>query len=212
MKRQLLAATSAVAALALIVTASLFGGAGSTTQQARAASPPSKLFAYVVPTNRGPLPSCSGPDCTAANSVWHFIYVENDNRLSHFIGFNTRATVPNAFVVSSVDERIFVNGAEVTDFAGTFTPPPNPSVLSWSGHWPSTVTCEGEPGAFHTPCDVVGSPAVVPGERTAALYPGWVHGNTEPNGTYVFRFTVHGTLNGAPVDLTASSPPIKMTS
>jgi hypothetical protein len=201
-----------VAALALIGTASLFGGAGSTTQQAKAASPTTKLFAYVVPTTHGPLPSCSGPDCTVANIVSDFIYVENDNRLSNFIGFSTRATLQDAFVVSSVDERVFVNGAEVTNFFGTFTPPPNPSILSWSGRWPSTVTCEGEPGSFHTPCDVVGTPAVVPGERIAVLYPGWIHGNTEPNGVYVFKYTVHGTLNGTPVDLTASSPPILMTS
>lgn len=212
MKRQLLAATAVVAALALIVTASLFGGAGSTTQQARAALPTSKLFAYVVPTTRGPLPSCSGPDCTVANIVSDFIYVENDNRLSNFIGFSTRATLANAFVVSSVDQRVFVNGAEVTDFFATFMPPPNPTILGWSGRSPSTVTCEGEPGSFHPPCDVVGNPAVVPGERTAVLYPGWIHGNTEPNGVYVFKFTVHGTLNGTPVDLTAISPPILMTS
>jgi len=212
MKRRLLTATGVVAALALIVTASLLGGAGSVTQQAKAASPTSKLFAYVVPTTRGPLSSCSGPDCTTANIVSDFIYVENDNQLSNFIGFSTRATVPNAFVVSSVDEHIFVNGAEVTDFFGTFTPPPNPSILSWSGRWPSTVTCEGSPGSFHTPCDVVGNPAVVPGERTAVLYPGWIHGNTEPNGVYVFKFIVHGALNGTPVDLTAISPPILMTS
>lgn len=39
----------------------------------------------------------------------------------------------------------------------------------------------------------------------------WAHGNTEPNGIYVFEFTVHGTLNGTPVDLRASSPPVVMT-
>jgi hypothetical protein len=40
---------------------------------------------------------------------------------------------------------------------------------------------------------------------------GWFHGNEEANGTYVFTFTVHGTLNGTPLDLTASGPEIRMT-
>jgi len=35
--------------------------------------------------------------------------------------------------------------------------------------------------------------------------------DNEPNGWYVFKYTIHGTLNGNAVDLTASSPPIKMT-
>jgi hypothetical protein len=39
----------------------------------------------------------------------------------------------------------------------------------------------------------------------------WFHGSDEPTGSYVFRFTLHGTLNGAPVDLTASSKSIQMT-
>jgi transposase len=34
------------------------------------------------------------------------------------------------------------------------------------------------------------------GENTSILYTGWAHWNAEPNGTYVFRFTIHGTLNG----------------
>jgi hypothetical protein len=66
------------------------------------------------------------------------------------------------------------------------------------------------PGKW-SPCNIVGSPAVDPGEITAIYHRGWAHGNAEPNGTYVFRYTVHGTLNGTPVDLTASSPPILMT-
>ena len=43
-------------------------------------------------------------------------------------------------------------------------------------------------------------------------YVGWIHADNEPNGRYVFKYTIHGTLNGSPVDLTASSPPIKMIS
>jgi hypothetical protein len=58
---------------------------------------------------------------------------------------------------------------------------------------------------------VIASPAVVPGEQAAVLFAGWGHGPGEPNGRYVFRYTVHGTLNDEPVDVTASSVPISMT-
>jgi hypothetical protein len=61
------------------------------------------------------------------------------------------------------------------------------------------------------PCNGVRSPAVLPGEKTSVLYTGWGHAAGEPNGKYVFRFTVHGTIDGVPVDLTTSTPPIKMT-
>lgn len=180
-----------------------------TPAAASESSTQNHLFAFVVPTNRGPLPPCSadGSGCTAANRVWHFIHVVNANQLTNFLaGGTTRATLPNAFTVSSVDQTIFVDGVET--FSGfTFTPPPEPSLRLWSGHWPSTVTC---PSAG-TPCNMVGSPAVVPGENAVVLYSGWTHGVGEPNGTYVFRLTVHGTMNGTPVDLTASSPPILMT-
>lgn len=166
------------------------------------------LTAYVVATNTGPLSACSGSDCTPANNVWHFVHVVNTNQLTNLEGGTNRATVPNSFVVSSVEQKIFIDGVEVPEFAATFTPPPNPFVRSWSGHWPSTVTCPAD----GTACNVVGNPAVVPGENTAVLYTGWSHGSNEPNGKYVFKYTVHGTLNGTPVDLTASSPPIRMTS
>lgn len=169
------------------------------------------LHAYVVASNPGPLPACSGSDCTAADVVQDLIHVVNRSSLIHWNGFTTRATVPNAFAVGSIDESVFVNGVHVPGFDTTFTPPPGPTILSWSGHWPSTVTCEGQPGSFQTPCDVVDSPAVIPGEDTVVLYAGWAHGTTEPNGTYVFKFTVHGTQSGMPLDLTASSPPIQMT-
>jgi hypothetical protein len=183
------------AAVALIVPAA----SESTTSQG--------LFAYVVPTNLGPLPPCSGSDCTPANTVWHFIYVINANRLTNLNGGTNRATVPNSFVVSSVDEQVFVDGVEHPEFATTYTPPPNASFTSYSGHWPSTVTCP--PGG--APCNVVGSPAILPGENTVALYVGWVHGAGEPVGTYVFKFTIHGTVNGTAVVLTANSPPIQMS-
>jgi hypothetical protein len=47
-------------------------------------------------------------------------------------------------------------------------------------------------------------------ENSAVFYSGWLHADDEPDGTYVFRFTVHGMLNGTPVDLIANSPPIQM--
>jgi len=101
----------------------------------------SRLFAFVVPTTRGPLPACSqdGSDCTDVNTVRHFIYVVNANGLMN-VGGN-RATIPNAFVASSVEWAIFVDGVEVPDFRATFTPPPYPFTLGTFGNWPSTVTC-----------------------------------------------------------------------
>lgn len=188
---------AAAAALALILPSS----SASTTNEV--------LFAYVVPTSAGPLPPCSG-DCTSANNVFDFIRVLNTNRLTNLEVGTNRATVPNAYVIGSIDERVFVDGAEHPEFGATWTPPPNisPSFLPYAGHWVSTTTCPPE----GPPCDVAGSPAILPGENTTALYVGWSHGAGEPNGTYVFRFTIHGTLNGAPVDLSASSPPIEMTS
>jgi hypothetical protein len=189
----ILATVVAVLAIAVVPAAS-----ESSTQ--------SRLFAYVVSTTRGPLPACSqdGSDCTDVNAVRHFIYVVNANRLTNLGG--NRANMPNAFVVSSVDWAIFVEGVHVPAFDDTFTPPPNPTGGT-SGNWPSTVTCPPS----GPPCNVVGSPAVDPGENTAIYHRPWFHGNEEPNGAYVFKFTVHGTLNGAPVDLTASSPSILMT-
>jgi hypothetical protein len=165
-----------------------------------------RLDAKVVATNPGPLPPCSGSDCTDANVVRDFIYVENGNPLAN-IGGATRADLPNAFVASSIDQAIFVDGVQVHDFDFTYTPPPDPSYRPWSGHWLETASCPPE----GPPCTVVGSPAVLPGEKAAVFYVGWAHGNTEPNGTYVFRYTIHGTLNGTPVTLSASSPPIVMT-
>jgi hypothetical protein len=39
----------------------------------------------------------------------------------------------------------------------------------------------------------------------------WIHVSNEPNGACVFEATVHGTLNGAPVELTANLPTIQVT-
>jgi hypothetical protein len=169
------------------------------------------LFAYVRVTKTGPLPACNqdGSNCGAANTFHYFLYVLNANRLSDASGrAATRATLPNSLVVQSVEQRVFVDGAEWPNSAFTFTPPPDPSYRPWSAHWPSTVAC-GAPGE---PCNVVvGSPAVLPGENTAVFYGGWVHGSEEPNGSYVFKFTLRGTLEGNPVELHASSRAIVMT-
>ena len=110
---------------------------------------------------------------------------------------------------------VFVNGDLYGPSPNIFRPPPEIAAYDRrvSGHWPSTVTCADVNSA--DPCNVVGSPAVVPGETAVVLYVGWAHASGapdyEPNGTYVFRFTIHGTVGGTPVDLTADSPKIKMT-
>lgn len=207
MKRLLVVAVALIAAAGISAVVISKGGLG--TSSAKAALPGNGLFAYIVPSNPGPVPPCD-TSCTAPNYEWNFIHVVNANQLGNVAGFTDRTTWPNAFVIDSVDQTVFVNGVRFGDTA-TFTPPPNASLLGWSGRWPSTVDCEGQPGSFHTPCDVVLNPAVLPGENTAALYAGWIHGVGEPTGTYVFTYTVHGTLNGAPVDVTASSPAIRMT-
>jgi hypothetical protein len=170
------------------------------------------LYAYVVAGSRGPIPACSGDgsNCGPANQIWHYVYVVNTNRLPSSAGGTTRETLPNAFSVSNIGEEIFIDGIHHPEFDFTFTPAPSPSIRSWTGRWPMTVTCQA--GAPPDPCNEVDNPAVLPGEDAIILYPGWSHGDTEPNGTYVFRYTIHGTLNGAPVDLTATSPPIVMTS
>jgi hypothetical protein len=172
---------------------------------AAAVSTGSRLQADIVATNHGPLPACSqdGSDCGPANIVRYFIYVDNKNQLENVSG-RTRADVPGAFVVSRIDTTVFVDGVDTYDFF--YTVPPDPNYPPYSGHWPVAVTCPS--GA---PCNEVSSPAILPGENAAAFYIGWAHGSAEPDGVYVFRFTVHGTLDGRPVDLTASSQPIRMT-
>jgi hypothetical protein len=190
------------ALLAAIVTAAL------VVLPAAAKDAGNRLDAKLVSVNAGPLPTCSedGSDCTAANIVRYFIYVENGNQLAN-LGAPTRANVRNSFLVSSVDQRVFVDGVQDHDFDFTYTPPPDPSYGPYSGHWPVSASCPPE----GPPCTVVGSPAVIPGEDTAVFYIGWAHGSVEPNGTYVFKFTVHGTFNGSPVALNVTSAPIVMT-
>ena len=201
-RRPVLVLLTAVAVVAAVLVAS-----GRGTQSAQAGSSAGGLSAYVVATNPGPVAACSedGSDCTAANGVWQYIHVVNRNRPTNQGG--NRMTVPNAFVIDSIDESISVGGQEYSDVH--WTPPPNitpPAYTGYSARWPATVACGGGP-----PCTDVRNPAVVPGEDISAFITGWIHGDTEPNGLYVFKFTIHGTLNGNAVDLTATETPIRMT-
>ena len=175
---------------------------------ATAQGPPTEgLKLNVFANTRGPLSACDqAGSCTPDTVVQHFLYVDNTNPVEHLSGGGVnRAGVTNAFVVSSVEETIYVNG--VQKFDSVNTPPPDANYQPWSGHWPVSAACPGS----GPPCNVVGPPAVLPGERTAVLYGGWAHGSDEPDGTYVFKFTVHGAVNGAPVDLVGTSPKIVMT-
>jgi hypothetical protein len=163
-------------------------------------------------TNPGPLSSCSAQASTPCplGAVTQFLlYVHNTNPLANFTGPSTtdRTTVPNAYVVSSMDQSITVDGTPYGS-AFTATPPPNAQFPPGSGRWPATVVCTPITGP--PPCTTVESPSILPGETTAAMFIGWAHGSQERNGKYVFTFTVHGTLNGQLVNLTATSPTIVM--
>src|SRR5262245_39565954 len=110
--------------MAAAVVTVLFVVSARGTQSARAGSLASGLSAYVVPTNPGPLPPCSedGSDCTAANTVWQYIHVVNRHQPANHGG--NRLTVPNAFVIDSIDEAVYVNGVH-QDYDVHWTPPPN---------------------------------------------------------------------------------------
>jgi hypothetical protein len=201
-RRPLLGALAAGAAILSVALAFVPAALEGTTGDG--------LFAYVVPTTKGPLPACSqdASDCTPANTVWNFIHVVNANKLPTTLPFGTnRATLPNALVIDSIDQQIFVDGVDQPQLAVTVTPPPDAYFRGWSGRWPATVTCPTDGST----CNVVGKPAAVPGEDAAVLYAGWVHGFAEPNGSYVFKYTIHGMLNGNAATVTASSPKIQMT-
>ena len=205
MKRLLLAGALLLAAAA--VTAVIVRG-DLTTSSARAASPGDGLSAYVVLTNRGPLPPCPADGCTAANLVWEYVHVINSNPVGNDINGGRRSTAANAFVLDSAVETVLVDGTVFSQ--ETLTPPPNVTDRPGpSGRWPATVTCGSPPAP--PPCTTVLSPAILPGENTIGFYDGWFHGSDEPKGSYVFQFTLHGTINGAPVDFTASSKAIQMT-
>jgi hypothetical protein len=205
MFRNRLIVVMAVVVAAAVIAVLVASGAG--TPSARAGSLAKGLSAYVALTNNGPLPACAedGSNCAPANQVFQYVHVVNRNPLTNQNG--NRLTVPNALEVDSIDESISVNGQPYSD--AHWTPPPNitpPGFTGYAGRWPATVICDGGP-----PCTDVRNPAVVPGEDIAAFITGWIHGDAEPNGIYVFTFTIHGTLNGNAVDLTAKSAPIRMT-
>lgn len=187
MRRRFFGAT--VVGIVAAVTLALGATASGTTSSS------TRLFAYVVQPSQGPL--------HRGDILVNHIYVLNANRPTNSLG--NRMTLPNAFVVDDVNVRIFVDGAEWLNF--TATPPPNVEFAPWAGRWVSTVTCA--PGT-PPPCAQIGKPAVIPGENTVVFFPGYTHSEGEPNGTYVFRYTMHGTVNGNPVALTASSAPIEM--
>jgi hypothetical protein len=189
-------------ATALAVTGLAVAAALAVLPAASGGDRGNRLAAYVVPNTRGPLPACrqDGGNCTDANLVTDYLYVANANPIVSGRG-PARADVPNAFVAARIDEDILVNGVQTFHFF--FTPPPASNFASTDGHWVESAACPG--------CTTLGKPAVLPLEDAVVFYVGWNHGDGEPDGTYVFRWTIHGTLNGAPVDLTASSPPIVMT-
>ncbi|MGB2875248.1 MAG: hypothetical protein WBB76_07205 [Gaiellaceae bacterium] len=175
----------------------------------------SKIYAFAVPSNPGPVHACSFTDAPCPLNTWLQIpiYTANTYPLTTWRNqpddANARWGVTNAFVVDSIDVKYTVNGVPQPDpFSSALTPPPSPSFVPWAGHWPSTVRCDS---VNPSTCHVAGHPAVLPGENTAPLYFSWVHGSTEPDGTYVFTFTEHGTVNGTPLDVRASTPPILMT-
>lgn len=170
-----------------------------------------RIFAFAVPANKGPVTACYTAPCPVESWEQIPIYTANTNPLVNFVNqpgdLNARYTVPNAYVVDSVDWSMTINGVTQPPDTTPLTPPPNAFIKNWAGHWPSTVRCPFD-GA---PCYVVGHPAVLPGENIAPLYFSWIHGSDEPDGVYVFTFTLHGSVNGAPLDVTTSTPPIQMT-
>jgi hypothetical protein len=199
MLRNRLIAVAAVVAAAALITGGTLAFAGSTG---------TRLDAKVLVTNPGPLPACAedGSDCGLANTAHFYIRIDNANALTN-LGARTRADNRNAFVVKSIDWAVFVNGVQDHDYDFTYTPPPNPSYQPYSGHWLVSASCP----AAGPPCTDVGNPAVLPQEEASIFYNGWAHGNAEPSGNYIFKFTIHGILNGNAVDLAASSAPIRMT-
>jgi hypothetical protein len=206
MKRLLVVAMALAVALAAVTAVVVRGSL--TTSSAKAASPGDGLSAYVVLTNRGPLTPCAAPPCTPASLVWEYVHVINANPVGNDFNGGNRAAVPNAFVLESAVETVLIDGQVASQ--ETFTPPPNVTDRPGpSGRWPATVTCGTPPAP--PPCTTVLSPAVLPGENTIGFYDGFVHGSEDATGSYVFQFTLHGTLNGQPVDVTASSKAIQMT-
>ncbi len=159
------------------------------------------LTASVVVTNRAPL--------HAGDGTYFAVFLTNTYPPSQLQWTGPRFTVYNAYVINSLHWDIYVDGALWGAF--TFLAPP---ALGYAPeHWPVSVvpgTCSSD---GTTTCQV-GSPAVLPGENLAVFYTGWTHmpddPYNEPNGNYVFVFTVHGTVNGVETDITVRSSTIVM--
>lgn len=181
---------------------------GVATSSAKAASPGNGLSAYVVLSNRGPLPPCPTDGCTAANLTYPYVHVINGNPVANSVKGVNRTATPNAYVLDSVDATILVNGTVFSQ--ETLTPPPKRNAptrpLRSLARNRDLRQSTGPP-----PCTTVLNPAILPDENTIGFYYAWFHAPDEPTGSYVFQFTLHGMLNGSPVDLTASSKPIQMT-
>ncbi len=213
--RRVISAAFVVLVAGLLSIGTLPRGAVSAAG-AGAASPASKagLTLTVRVTNPGPLSPCT-TTCTLASTERLLLFVQNTNPLVNFIGPSSGPTsrdiVPNAYVVSGVLETVAVGG--VPSYGPyPISLPPSTNFPIWSGNWPETVICTS---ALTTPpctSTAVQSPAILPGETTAALFVGWAHASTDLNGKYVFTFTIAGTLNGRSVDLTGKSPTIVMKS
>lgn len=177
--------TSFLAAVALAVAATV---ALAVVPTARNSSTTAGLSAYVDTNTRGPVP--------AQSIVRQFVHVLNSNDIGPG-PLGVRQTIANALVLDSVDIVTFFNGEQVGD-PFTVAAPPNSS--DFTGRWPTTVTGNVNNG-FQ-----VGRPAIIPGENTVAFYVG------QPldlgAGKYVYKYVLHGTLNGSPVELTAISPQV----
>ena len=172
--------------LAAFVTSGTTAAAGDDSED-------NPIHARVVASNPGPLHACPALPC----HTFLYVFVRNENEIGPDTFGASRDSVAGALVVSGVDMVVTIDGAPALTLA--LTPPPNPFIPPFAGRWPMTVTCGGNP----PPCNTVGSPAVLPGENTVIVYPGWGHDPSEPDGTYVFTFTVHGTINGVATSVSA---------
>jgi hypothetical protein len=173
---------------------------------------PKPIRAEVVVTNDGPMQDCPAalpPGANPPDSCLTFLYVfvRNSNSIDLTTHGPGRDLVPNAFVVTNVEVRLTVNGGDCSicnSLVANLTPPPN-GTLNNGASWPMTVRCQQGTGNC-----TLGKPAVLPQERVAVTSFGWAHGADEPDGSYVFTVTVHGTVNGDPVDATDALAAIEM--
>jgi hypothetical protein len=91
--KRLLSIAAAFVAAAATLTAIVVGG-GVPTSSAKAASPGDGLSAYVVPSNRQPLPACSQPDFSDCTVLPTQVVNTADRRLP-----SKRAVRPSRVVV-----------------------------------------------------------------------------------------------------------------